>query len=725
MAGPVLRITALVNDQASAGLKRLRGNLSDLDKGFKAQRGGAMGASQALLGVRSASGALTVGAGLAAGAVAAVGAGLAVLASRAGTAAAVTARHRAALVTLTGDAVKAESIFRSLQKFADFSPFDDEAVQAAGGRLLAMGVSAESLIPTLTALADVAGSDAEKFGGLATAFGQMSAKGKVQGEELLQFAERGVPVFALLEEALGVNRAQLDKLLSSGSLLAKDVLPRLVEAIDRKFGGATARAAASTAGLWSTMEAGGNRALTALGAALDPLTRDLATGLTGVFAAITDGIGRAMADPAAREAMAALGEVLRAMLDVLGAIVPILFDAGIAMASFLAPAARMVAAGLRWVANVLRDLARWLKPVWDGLRAVGNLLKDALGWLFPFGREAKRAGGDVGGLGDHLGGLAGPAAVAQAAIAKVVAVLGEVPGAKAVAGAISVVAGPALEAIAAFDAQVRAVPGVVPVVAEADTRDGTVAVEAFLALLRLIPGVVPVMVAIEAVTAVATAALEAFNATVRSVPTAWTTTFGVETVAAGASVEAYVGTLNAIPRSITTVVRTVREDAPAMQAAGGGATGDPYGEAATPRIEPFAPGVIDVAPRIEPYSPGVIEVAPAPAVTLVGRISAALGAWKVALNEGGFGGGALGGFAMAAGGIATRAMPAIIGEAGPEAVIPLARLPEMVGALSGGSVGTVVINVSGFADGASAGRAAADAFRRELGLQRRLVTGGV
>jgi hypothetical protein len=78
-------------------------------------------------------------------------------------------------------------------------------------------------------------------------------------------------------------------------------------------------------------------------------------------------------------------------------------------------------------------------------------------------------------------------------------------------------------------------------------------------------------------------------------------------------------------------------------------------------------------------------------------------------------GGALGYEFLAAGGIVMRPTAAIIGEAGPEAVIPLSQLGAM-----GPSVGTVVINVSGYEDGAGAGAAAADAFRRALGLQRRM-----
>ena len=67
---------------------------------------------------------------------------------------------------------------------------------------------------------------------------------------------------------------------------------------------------------------------------------------------------------------------------------------------------------------------------------------------------------------------------------------------------------------------------------------------------------------------------------------------------------------------------------------------------------------------------------------------------------------------------------ALIGEKGPEALVPLDQMPgaSPLGSFGGG-IDTVIINVSGFADGASAGRAAADAFRRQLGLQRRLPFG--
>ena len=77
---------------------------------------------------------------------------------------------------------------------------------------------------------------------------------------------------------------------------------------------------------------------------------------------------------------------------------------------------------------------------------------------------------------------------------------------------------------------------------------------------------------------------------------------------------------------------------------------------------------------------------------------------------------------LASGGIVMKPTPAIVGEAGPEAVIPLAQLNDMVSGNGGVNIGSLTINVAGnFSDPTAAGVSAADAFRRQLGLQRRML----
>lgn len=84
--------------------------------------------------------------------------------------------------------------------------------------------------------ADLGGS-METVQGITLALGQAWAKEKLQGEEILQLVERGVPVWDLLAKATGKNVQELQKLSSSGKL-GKDVIKALIDEIGRSADGA-------------------------------------------------------------------------------------------------------------------------------------------------------------------------------------------------------------------------------------------------------------------------------------------------------------------------------------------------------------------------------------------------------------------------------------------------------------------------------------------------------
>lgn len=76
--------------------------------------------------------------------------------------------------------------------------------------------------------------------GVFTAFGQIISKGKVQAEELRgQIGERIPGAFAIAAKSLGVTTAELDKMLKSGQVIAKDFLPKFAEELEKTFGGGT------------------------------------------------------------------------------------------------------------------------------------------------------------------------------------------------------------------------------------------------------------------------------------------------------------------------------------------------------------------------------------------------------------------------------------------------------------------------------------------------------
>lgn len=162
-----------------------------------------------------------------------------------------------AFTTLLGSGEKAKGLLEDLQKFSAQTPFEMEGLIDNARGLLGVGVEANKVIPTLTALGNASGAlglNQEAFNRIMLATTQSMAKGKIQGEELLQFAENGIPIFDLLGKALGVPKDQIAKLGSEGKLLSAEVFPKLFEQMQKDFGGAMIAQSKTLAGTWSSLK---------------------------------------------------------------------------------------------------------------------------------------------------------------------------------------------------------------------------------------------------------------------------------------------------------------------------------------------------------------------------------------------------------------------------------------------------------------------------------------
>ncbi|HCE50856.1 MAG TPA: phage tail protein [Shewanella baltica] len=83
------------------------------------------------------------------------------------------------------------------------------------------------------------GGSQEKLEGIILATGQAWAKQKLQGEEILQLVERGVPVWDLLEKVTGKNTVQLGKLSEAGKL-GREVMQQLFDEMGKQANGQAA-----------------------------------------------------------------------------------------------------------------------------------------------------------------------------------------------------------------------------------------------------------------------------------------------------------------------------------------------------------------------------------------------------------------------------------------------------------------------------------------------------
>ncbi len=145
------------------------------------------------------------------------------------------------LEAIMGSMAEGERALAWIKDFTRNTPFQLEEVSEAFVRLKAFGL--DPMDGSMQAIVDQAsklGGGMERLNGITLAVGQAWAKQKLQGEEILQLVERGVPVWELLEKATGKNVQQLQKLSSAGKL-GRDTIALLIAEIGKSAEGAAAK----------------------------------------------------------------------------------------------------------------------------------------------------------------------------------------------------------------------------------------------------------------------------------------------------------------------------------------------------------------------------------------------------------------------------------------------------------------------------------------------------
>lgn len=125
-----------------------------------------------------------------------------------------------------------------IQDFAKITPLQLDEVTQVFVRLKAFGI--DPMAGAMQGIVDQAyklGGGFEEVQGISLALGQAWAKQKLQGEEILQLIERGVPVWQLLEQVTGKNTAELQKLSEAGKL-GRDTIAALMNEIAAQSSGA-------------------------------------------------------------------------------------------------------------------------------------------------------------------------------------------------------------------------------------------------------------------------------------------------------------------------------------------------------------------------------------------------------------------------------------------------------------------------------------------------------
>lgn len=121
-----------------------------------------------------------------------------------------------AFETFLGNAEKARKLIGELTKFSVVTPFTPDQVFKSAKALLAFGVEADKIIPTLKRLGDVSAGTGKDLTEMAIIFGQIRSTGRLMGQDLLQLINAGFNPLQVISEKTGRSVADLKKDMEKG-----------------------------------------------------------------------------------------------------------------------------------------------------------------------------------------------------------------------------------------------------------------------------------------------------------------------------------------------------------------------------------------------------------------------------------------------------------------------------------------------------------------------------
>jgi tape measure domain-containing protein len=196
-----------------------------------------------------------------------------------------------AFTTMLGSGEKASRFLKDLQDFAASTPFEFTELQDASRRMIAFGFSARDVLPMMTDIGDAVsglGLGSAGVDRVVLALGQMQAKAKVSGQEMMQLTEAGIPAWGYLAEAMNLSTAEVMKLSEQGLIPADMAIQAILAGMREDFGGMMAEQAKTAAGQLSNLRDEVVFLAADLGEELLPIFKDAVDAAKNMVAAFSE-----------------------------------------------------------------------------------------------------------------------------------------------------------------------------------------------------------------------------------------------------------------------------------------------------------------------------------------------------------------------------------------------------------------------------------------------------
>lgn len=157
---------------------------------------------------------------------------------------------------LAGAGEQTQSLIGWIEDLAVLSPFNQSDIAKSFRLTMAYGFTADEaqrLTSTMVDFAAGSGATGDSMQRIALALGQIKARGKLAGQEIMQLTEQGIPVRQILAKAFNVTTAELEEMITAG-ISADRAIEAIISSLETDFAGAAERQAGTFSGLISSLE---------------------------------------------------------------------------------------------------------------------------------------------------------------------------------------------------------------------------------------------------------------------------------------------------------------------------------------------------------------------------------------------------------------------------------------------------------------------------------------
>lgn len=171
-----------------------------------------------------------------------------------------------AIETMVGKDM-AGQLIPQIKELAKISPLTMSDMVGAEKMMLGFNIQAEDTIKYLKAISDISMGESSKFNSLTLAFSQMSAAGKLMGQDLNQMINAGFNPLQIISEKTGKSIATLKNEMSKGAVSAEMVQQAFIDATSAggKFYNMSENASKTINGQLSMMQDAWDNALNEIG----------------------------------------------------------------------------------------------------------------------------------------------------------------------------------------------------------------------------------------------------------------------------------------------------------------------------------------------------------------------------------------------------------------------------------------------------------------------------